>query len=148
MKIDLLKGRLGHHRFHLMLVHFPSALYPFSLVMDTLCLVTSDSVFGLTGLYALEGAIGMSVFAIIYGAIDFLQIDSNSKVWKVAGLHALLNVSWLMVYSTLLFYRLKHVEFGWIYTLITGLTTVGLVFSNYLGAELIVRYKVGIDNRE
>lgn len=103
MKIDPLKGRLGNHRFHMMLVHFPSALYPFSLVMDSLCLAAGDSAFGIAGLYALEGAVGTSVIAMIYGAIDFLQIDSTSKAWKIAGLHALLNVSWLLIYTVLLF---------------------------------------------
>ena len=130
----------------MMLVHFPSALYPFCLVMDILFLVTGSVTFKVAGLYSLEGAIGMSVMAMVYGALDFLQIDSKNKAWKTAGLHALLNVCWFIVYSTLLFYRLKHEYVGWMYVIITGLTTAGLIFSNYLGAELIVRHKIGIED--
>jgi uncharacterized membrane protein len=146
VKINLLKGRLGKHRFHPMLVHFPTALYPFSLVMDILNLTTGNNMFGFASLYALEGAIGMSVLAAIFGALDFLQIDSQSKPWKKAGLHALLNVCWLMVFAVLLFYRIKHPEIGWGYISITAGATVGLFVSNYLGADLIIHDKIGIDD--
>ena len=144
MSVNILKGRLGHHRFHPILVHFPSALYPFSLVMDFIHVWTSDESFRLAGLYALEGAIAMSAIAMIYGAIDFLQIDPKSKPWKTAGLHALLNLSWLVGYVILLFYRLKYEHIGWTYIAIMTGIVFGLFFSNYLGAELIVRYKIGI----
>ena len=144
MKIDFLKGRLGKHRFHLMLVHFPSALYPFSFVMDGLSLWLNDSAFGLAARYALYGALGMSVLTMIYGAIDFLQIDSKHQAWKTAGLHALLNVSWFIVFSVLLFYRLEH-DIGVVYVSISGLAVAGMLFSNYLGGELIVKHKIGTD---
>ncbi len=145
--INLLKGRLGRHRFHPMLIHFPSALYPFSVVMDSIFLSTGTAAFGMAGMYALTGAVGMSVIAIIYGAIDFIRIDSKSKAWNTAGIHALLNVGWFIVYATLLFSRMKHPEtaIGWIYLTIMWITTVGLFFSNYLGSNLIIKYRIGID---
>jgi uncharacterized membrane protein len=127
-----------------MLVHFPSALYPFSFVMDGLSLWLDDFAFGFAAFYSLAGALGMSVITMIYGAIDFLQIDSKHPAWKTAGLHALLNVSWFIVFSMLLFYRLKH-DVGVVYVLVTGLTVAGMLFSNYLGGELIVKHKIGID---
>ena len=101
-----------------------------------------------TGLYALIGAPGTGVLAMIYGANDFLQLDSKEKAWKTAGIHGLLNLSWFILYSALLFYRLKHevVICSWVYLSLMGLITIGLIFSNYLGADLIVRYRIGIDH--
>lgn len=146
MGIDLLKGRLGKHRFHSMLIHFPSALYPFSFVMDLLCLYTGDARFTFVSLCALSGAVGMSVIAMTYGLIDFLKIDTVSPAWKTAGLHALLNITWLMVFAVLLVYRVKHPSASGdvIYLIGFGLTTAGLFVSNYLGGELVIRHKIGV----
>ena len=112
--------------------------------MDGLSLWLNDSAFGSAALYSLEGALGMSVLTMIYGAIDFLQIDSKHQAWKTAGLHALLNVCWFIVFSVLLFYRLKH-DVGVVYVSISGLSVSGMIFSNYLGGELIVKHRIGID---
>lgn len=114
--------------------------------MDCLGLWLEDPAFGFAALYALEGALGMGVLAMIYGAIDFLQIDSQHKAWKTAGLHALLNVSWFIIFSMLLFYRLKHPDVGGVYVSIAGFAVAGMIFSNYLGGELIVRHRIGIDD--
>jgi uncharacterized membrane protein len=129
-----------------MLVHFPSGLYPFSFVMDCLGLWSLQATFHAAATYALEGALAMSVFAMIYGAIDFLQIDSKHGAWKTAGIHALLNVCWFMVFGALLFYRLKNPGIGGVYVSITGFAVAGMIISNYLGGELIIKYKIGIDD--
>lgn len=148
MGLNPIKGRLGKHRFHPILVHFPSALYPFSLAMDLLGAFRDDQSFVAAGLYSLTGALGFSVFAMIYGLIDFLQLNAESKAWKVAGIHALLNASWFIVFLCLLFLRIKHPEFyaGWIYFTVMASATAGMIVSNYLGAELIYKHRVGIDD--
>lgn len=129
-----------------MLVHFPSGLYPFSFAMDCLGLGSHQAVFHSAAMYALEGALAMSVFAMIYGAIDFLQIDSRREVWKTAGIHALLNVCWFMMFGALLFYRLKNPGIGGVYVSITGFAVAGMIISNYLGGELVIKHKIGIDD--
>lgn len=133
-----------------MLIHFPTGLYPFSFVMDILCSLTGNPDYRVVGLYSLAGAVIMSVLSMVYGAIDFLQIDSKGKAWKTAGIHALLNISWLILFSSLLFYRIKygHVTGGWIYLSMMGFGTAGLFFSNYLGADLVHKYRIGIDNTD
>lgn len=129
-----------------MLVHFPSALYPFSLVMNFLFWLTKTEAYAAAGTYTLYGAIAMSTLALIYGMIDFLQLDPKSKAWKIAGLHALLNTTWFIIYAALLFYNVKHGHTSIVlsYLIIMTLTTCGLIFSNFLGAELIIKYRIGI----
>ena len=145
MKLDLLQGRVAKHRFHPMLVHFPTGLYPFSLATDIIGFVSLNDNFFNAGWYALFAAVGMSVPAILYGLLDFLKIETSSQAWKKAGIHALLNLLWFMIFCTLLFYRIKHLSVGVVYIAIMGLSTVGLFYSNYLGADLIISHRIGID---
>lgn len=148
MKFDLLQGRVGKHRIHPMLVHFPTALFPFSLVTDIIGYVSLNEKFFSAGLYGLFAAVGMSVLAMLYGLIDFLKIETSSQAWKKAGLHALLNLVWFMIFCTLLFYRIKHLSVGVVYIIIMGLSTVGMFYSNFLGADLIISHRIGIDTDE
>jgi uncharacterized membrane protein len=129
-----------------MLVHFPTGMYPFSLAMDIMGFVTGDNDYLLAAKFSLFAAVGVSVPAILYGTLDFLKIDVNSVVWKKAGLHAILNLVWFMIYATILFYRLKH-EITILYLVIMAVTTIGLFFSNYLGADLIISHRIGVDPR-
>ena len=144
--VDLLQGRLGKHRVHPMLIHFPTGLYPFSLAMDIIGRVSGTSDYWLAGKFSLYAAVAMSVPAMFYGLMDFLKINSESSAWKKAGLHALLNLVWFMVYCTILFYRHKHVSVGNIYLVIMAVTTLGLFYSNYLGADLIISHRIGIES--
>jgi uncharacterized membrane protein len=130
-----------------MLIHFPSALYPFSFVMDGLGFLLNNNSFNSAGLYSLIGAIGASILAIVYGTIDFLSIESGTNIWRKAGIHALLNSTWFIVFSILLLYRMKNPEepIGWIYLTIMGSALIGLFYSNYLGADLIVKHRIGIE---
>jgi uncharacterized membrane protein len=146
MKFSLLQGRLGKHRLHPVMVHFPTALYPFSLVMDITGSVAGNADYFIAGRLSLLGAVGMSVPAIFYGLLDFLKIDSTSSVWKKAGLHGLLNFIWFLIFCTMLFYRVKHDLVGNLYLIIMSLLTIGLFYSNYLGADLIISHRIGIDS--
>jgi len=150
MKINPLNGRLGKHRFHPVLVHFPSALYPFSFVMDLLLLFQEDVGFDLAGKYALTAAVIMSVIAMAYGTLDFLKIAVNDPAQKKAGVHALLNLCWFLTYTMLLLYRIKQVASAAniYYISVMGCATVGLFFSNYLGADLIIRHHIGIISKD
>lgn len=139
---------MAKHRFHPMLVHFPTGLYPFSLVTDIIGFASLNDNFFNAGWYALFAAVGMSVPAMLYGLIDFLKIETSSQAWKKAGLHALLNLLWFIIFITLLFYRIKHLSVGVVYIAIMGLSTVGLFYSNYLGADLIISHRIGIDPDE
>ena len=99
----------------------------------------------IAGKLSLYAAVGMSVPAIFYGLMDFLKIDSTSSVWKKAGLHGLLNFIWFLIFCTILFYRVKHDPVGNLYLLIMALSTIGLFYSNYLGADLIISHRIGIE---
>lgn len=129
-----------------MLVHFPTALYPFSLVMDITGFIPGNNDYLVAGRFSLFAAVGMSLPAILYGLLDFLKIDTDSSAWKKAGLHAILNLVWFMIYCTLLFYRTKYDSVEILYLVILSASTIGLFYSNYLGADLIISHRIGIEH--
>lgn len=133
------------HRLHPMIVHFPAALYPFSFVVDVIGRVSSDADYHIAGLYALFASVGTSLPALFFGLIDFLKIDVNSTGWRKAGRHGLLNLLWFMIFSTLLFYRVKQQSIDGLYLGIMAFCVLGTFYSNFLGADLLISHRIGID---
>jgi uncharacterized membrane protein len=77
-------------------------------MMDILFYFTHREDYYAAGNYSLMGAIGVSVFVIVYGAIDFLKIETADRAKRKAGTHALLNCIWFIVYAILLLYRIMY----------------------------------------
>lgn len=148
MKVDFIRGRLGHHRFHPMLVHFPIALYPFGLVMYWLAGYLDNPALSDSGLYAHGAALAVSVLAVVYGLIDLLGIDSKSDAWKTGIKHAVLNASWFFTFLILFALAFKRPETvnSTAFLVAMGVATIGVFVSNYFGAQLIIKHRVGIGN--
>jgi len=71
-----------------MLVHFPIALYPTSLVFDALSHVSEDGNPFVVGAFSLIViALVVSVLAVAAGFADFLPIENGTRTWRVAALH-------------------------------------------------------------
>jgi uncharacterized membrane protein len=82
-----LRGYRGHP-LHPLLVHYPSALYPTSLVFDGLSHLAGDGNPFVRGAYALIViALVVSVAAVASGFADFLTIENGGRAWRVAVLH-------------------------------------------------------------
>lgn len=144
MTIDPIRGRLGHHRFHPMLVHFPVALYPFALAMYWLS--RGNPSLEEAGFYAHAAAVAVSVVAIIYGTIDLLTIGPREKAMTTGLIHAGLNAVWFFTFCVLLLYRIKYPDAssGATFLTVMGVATLGVFVSNFFGAELIIRHRIGI----
>jgi uncharacterized membrane protein len=84
---NLLQGGRGRP-LHPMLVHFPVALYPTSLVFDVLSHLAEDGNPFVRGAFALIViALVVSVLAVAAGFADFLPIENGSRTWRIAVLH-------------------------------------------------------------
>jgi uncharacterized membrane protein len=84
---NLLQGGRGRP-LHPMLVHFPIALYPTSLVFDALSHLADDGNPYVRGAFALIViALVVSALAVAAGFADFLTIENGSRTWRIAVLH-------------------------------------------------------------
>jgi uncharacterized membrane protein len=84
---NLLQGGRGRP-LHPMLVHFPVALYPTSLVFDVLSHLSEDGNPFVRGAFALIViALLVSALAVAAGFADFLLIENGTRTWRIAVVH-------------------------------------------------------------
>lgn len=149
---ELLRARMFDHPIHAMLVHFPSALFPVSLALDVLARFGGGSSFAVAAFYAMAGGLLGGVAAAVFGAMDYFRLPATHAAWKKASLHAFLNFVWLMWFGVLFGLRLKQypqIELATtIEIILSGVAVAGLLFSNFLGGELVFRHKLGVIEEE
>jgi uncharacterized membrane protein len=84
---NLLRGGKGRP-LHPWLVHYPSALYPTSLLFDGLSHLAADGTPFVRGAFALiVTGLVVSAAAAASGFADFLPIEGGSRTWRLAVLH-------------------------------------------------------------
>jgi len=134
---ELGKGNILGHSVHLMLVHFPSALFPFSLIMDGVGLYLQDEVFHQSSSFAIISALSIGLFAMLFGVIE---VKPNDNAQKTANRHAGLNLLWVTLFSVILGLKLKGETNMFIILSLSALGNIGMVYSNFLGGELVLKY--------
>jgi uncharacterized membrane protein len=129
---------------HPMLVHFPVALYPTSLVFDVLSHLAEDGNPYVRGAFALIViALVVSVLVVAAGFADFLLIPNGSRTWRIAVLHMSLQLvtSGLFLANAVLRGRdldVTATSVGPIILSLVGLLT--LTLGSALGGELVYRH--------
>lgn len=145
---DIKEAKLFGHPIHSILVHFPSALFPVSVLFDWLAVLLNNVPLANAAFFTLGAGLIGGLCAAVFGAMDYYRLPSNHKGWKKAGLHAVLNILWLILFTILFGLRINqypHIEFATTAELIISLIAIiGLIFSNFLGGDLIFRYKIGV----
>jgi len=148
---ELLAGRLFGHPLHPILVHFPAALFPTSLLFDLLSLyrTSGDPTFVKVAFYTMVIGEVAAGAAAVTGAIDyFTKVLPGTAAFRVGTLHALLNVAILLLYGFNLGLRLGptlEVSRMPVSPLLLSVAGVAaLTASNYLGGRLVYHYGVGV----
>jgi uncharacterized membrane protein len=140
---NLLRGGRGRP-LHPMLVHYPVALYPTSLVFDALSHLADDGNPFVRGAFSLIViALVVSAVAVAAGFADFLLIESGSRTWRVAVLHMSVQLvtSGLFLANAILRGRdldVTATPAGPILLSVIGLLT--LTVGSALGGELVYRH--------
>jgi uncharacterized membrane protein/nitrite reductase/ring-hydroxylating ferredoxin subunit len=142
------KASFKSHPIHPMLVAFPIAFFTGALVFDTLSLVLDNQNLWTVGYYsAVAGIIG-AVLAAIPGTIDYFNTvppDSSGK--KRATKHALINVTNLVLFIVVVFYRSKDNFNPTIVIVLEAIGFILLSFAGWLGGTLVYRNQIGVDPR-
>jgi uncharacterized membrane protein len=139
--------KLNYHPPHLLLVHFPAALLPMDLVCAALGWHTHHPTFTAAAYYALAGGVGAGWLAVAFGFLDLVRIPPEPKpIFSTALWHAGLNTGVLLGYSVLFFLEWKPPVLVPATLGVLGIKAVllgVLVAGNYLGAQLVLKYRIG-----
>lgn len=149
---DLLKAKMLGHPIHVMLVHFPIALFPTGFIFDLLAYMKQDSNLALTGYYMMGVGLGSAFASTIFGAWDFINLPNNKTVFQKAIYHALLNVAASLAYLILFSLRYKVYPEVKIPSLgeiiVNAICLIFILVGAHLGGDLILRHKIGIIEEE
>ncbi len=141
------RGRFFRHPIHLMLVHFPAALFPMALMLDICSSYFNDKNLSLFSFYTISAGTILGWAAIIFGAIDLLKIPSDKKVFKTALLHGGLNLLWLFTFTILAGIEIQSypdINFPSAAKIAAeAFAVAGMLYSNFLGGELVLKYDIG-----
>src|SRR4051794_28931190 len=93
------------HPLHVILIHFPAALFPMDFVCALLFYFTTKSSFTDASYYAMAGGVALGWVAVITGTYDLIGVQkTNPSALNTALLHGGINLVVVIVYSVL-FYR-------------------------------------------
>jgi len=138
------------HPVHLMLIHFPAALFPMDFACSLAGYILKDFSFTQASFYAMMGGAALGCAAIITGTFDLLNVlNEKSSIVKKALLHGSINGTVVIVYIVLAFIAFKRypqLEPDGISRIILkgGLITF-MILGNYLGGSMILKDKIGIE---
>lgn len=132
-----------------MLVHFPSALFPFELICSFLAYYTADKMFAVTSFYAMSGGVIMGWFAATFGAMDvYNALREKPLAMKVLFIHGIINICVLFVYTVLAYSQFKiypEIKTDSMSVLIVKASVIIMMMTgNYFGGSLILKYKIAV----
>jgi uncharacterized membrane protein len=144
---DLQKGRLLGHPIHVMLIHFPMAMFPVGFISDLASWFKDDPMFALLGFYCMGIGLAGAILASIFGIMDFLRLPDDKIIRTKSVIHASINMLAIFIYLGLFLFRLPHYADQETVSLplnvVNGCLVLGIIISAYFGADLILRHKIG-----
>jgi len=138
------------HPLHVILIHFPSALFPMDFVFAVLAIYTGNNTFNDSAFYVSVAGMLAGWLAVITGAIDLAGVAKNKPAsLNKALLHGGINSTVLIAYTVLAFLSYKHYpelsDDSELKLIVKGLLIILLLVGNYFGGSLILKDKVGIE---
>jgi len=144
---NILKGRLFGHPIHMMLVHFPSALFPLSASFALISFLLHNNELALFNFYIICTGAAMGWLALIFGIIELLQIQELEAPFKIALIHGGLNSLWVSVFTILAGVQVKYYPIIPVPSLAQVIIEIAVVlmmlYSNFLGGELVLKHGIG-----
>jgi uncharacterized membrane protein len=139
------------HPVHIMLIHFPSALFPMAAVCSLISHYTSNFSFVNTSYYALCGGVLMGWAAILFGTFDLISIfEQKPSAMKKALVHGAINSIVVLIFTLLAYWQYKQYPSlqpdSFFVLLIKAITNVFMIVGNYIGGSLILKDKIAVDN--
>ncbi len=131
----------------MMLVHFPTAFFPMSVILDITSVYSRDDSLAVFSFYSLAAGAIMGWLALTFGAVELLKINPRSNLFVKAITHGGLNLIWMLIFSVISWNGLKdypNIKFPSTGEIIIKISALcGMLYSNFLGGELVLKYDVG-----
>lgn len=135
------------HPIHIMLVHFPSALFPMDLACSLLYLYKNDVSFTQASFYAICGGVILGWAAVVFGLFDLINIFKNKPgSMNKALLHGGINSVVVIAYTCLAF--MQYANYPNVrpdsYEIIAAKTVVVsfMIAGNFFGGSLVLKDRV------
>jgi uncharacterized membrane protein len=142
------KTTIAGHPAHPQLVSFPLALFPFTLALDVLHVVTGERRFEEAARLSLTGAIAGAAVAGVAGALDYLEIPEEHATKPMARLHGGLNLGLVgLALVNLMSRRNRRRRSESLPALLSGVGTLGLFLSAWYGGHLVYAHGLRVEGR-
>ncbi len=139
---EFLQGKALGHPSHPFFVHFPSALFPASLLLDLLSWWADAPGLARAAVYDLALGCGFGLLAVLTGFLDYLGMIPGSRKHRVATWHWVIQVAVMGTFTLSLGVRAAlSVPFPtpvWLLAL-SAFGVLGLLVGSYFGGELVYR---------
>ncbi len=144
---QILNGKMFGHPIHMMLIHFPSAFLPMAAILDLISYIYKDSLLALFAFYSACSGIIIGGAALIFGVLDLFKLETQSKQFRIALVHGSLNCIWIFIFTVVAGIQIKFYPniqaANLALTFIELFSVCGMLYSNFLGGELVLKYGIG-----
>ncbi|MGY4397361.1 putative membrane protein [Sphingomonas sp. UYAg733] len=136
---------VGGNPIHSLLAAFPLAFFTGAFVTDIIYANTAEMMWANFSIWLITGGLIMGVFAGIAGLIDFIASKRIRRA-RPAWPHSVGNA---LVLILSLFNAFVHSRDGWTSVvptgiILSGIVTVLVIVTSWLGALLVYRHRVGV----
>jgi uncharacterized membrane protein len=137
------------HPVHIVLVHFPSALFPMDVICSALFLATRDALFSHASVCAAVGGAVFGWLAVVFGFLDLIRIPgARAGAMRRALIHGSINAGAVIAYTVFAGIILRHYPAmpDQTVTLLVAKSIVvgGMMVGNFLGGNLVLKDKIGV----
>ena len=139
---DVLQGKPLGHPSHPMFVHFPTALFPTSLLFDILSWGIAEPELVKAAFYNISVGLAGALLAMLTGFVDYFGMVRGSRKYRVTTWHLWANLALVVMFGVSLGLRSLELDATRTPLYILALSLVGLPFlivGNYFGGELVYR---------
>lgn len=140
-------AKIGGHPIHPMLIPFPIVCFVGAFLTDLVYVANGVQAWAVASNWLLGAGLLMAALAATAGLIDFLG-DPMIRGHAVAVKHMLANVTAVVLEAVNLALRLADPAFVGTGIYLSGLVVLILIYSGWLGGELVFKHGVGVKERE
>lgn len=139
-------AQITRHPIHPILVHFPVALWPASLLWDGVGWWQGSAVWWQMSYWCLTLGCAMAAFAALAGFWDYVRLAPQGPAGSTAAAHMLIMLTATSAFVGSLVVRAAAGHVVPPSPLALGLSLIGFVFlivGGWLGGALVYRYNLG-----